>query len=107
MPRRLSGFAAIHLQRNPHVAVRHFTTMLAVDVGVVVRVWRRNMCELPATDGRIARRGVLKFAATAVASLAVPHHALASVAGPPEPGNVVSPDAALDRLMQGNDRYVE
>jgi carbonic anhydrase len=26
---------------------------------------------------------------------------------PPKPGNVLSPDAALERLMQGNTRYVE
>jgi carbonic anhydrase len=73
-----------------------------------MRMWRRNMCEIRATDGPIARRGILKFAATAVAGLAVAHHALAAnVAGPPKPGNAVSPDAALDRLMKGNDRYVE
>ena len=50
----------------------------------------------------------MKFAATAVAGLAVAHHARATnVASPPKPGNVVSPDAALDRLMRGNERYVE
>ena len=41
------------------------------------------MCELRATNGSIARRGILKFAATAVAGLAVAHHALAAnVVGP-------------------------
>jgi hypothetical protein len=26
---------------------------------------------------------------------------------PPKPQNVIAPDAALDRLMKGNDRYVQ
>ena len=66
------------------------------------------MCERCAADGSVARRDILKFAAIAVAGAALGQRALAAnVAGPPKAENVLSPDAALDRLMKGNDRYVE
>ena len=66
------------------------------------------MCELCAADGSVARREILRLATIAVAGLAVAQHALAAnVAGPPKAENVLSPDAALERLMEGNDRYVE
>lgn len=56
----------------------------------------------------LARRSVLKLAATAAAGLALAPHALAKNAKtPPKPENVLSPDAALERLMKGNARYVE
>ncbi len=70
------------------------------------------MCEL-CLDSRMslkrfARRDVLKFTAAAAATLAAAPHALAAKAkAPPKPENVLSPDAALDRLMQGNGRYVD
>jgi carbonic anhydrase len=54
------------------------------------------------------RRAVLGFAAASTIALA-----LGSAAGakerkpPPKPDNVLSPDAALERLRQGNRRYVE
>lgn len=68
------------------------------------------MCEACATTiehMRIGRRNVLKLAAAA-AVMAIPQHARAAKAtAPPKPQNVVSPDAALERLMQGNARYVE
>jgi carbonic anhydrase len=55
-----------------------------------------------------ARRNVLKFAGAAAAALALGHAALAKEAKmPPKPQNVLSPDAALERLMDGNKRYVE
>lgn len=55
-----------------------------------------------------ARRNVLKFAGAAAAALALGHTALAKEAKmPPKPQNVLSPDAALNRLMDGNKRYVE
>src|SRR5262245_54822349 len=44
-------------------------------------------------------------AAVAAAGLAEPALA-AKVKTPPKPENVVSPDAALDRLVKGNQRYV-
>jgi carbonic anhydrase len=70
------------------------------------------MCEfcVPASGSRrlIGRRSVLKLATAAAAALAVAPSALAAKAkAPPKPGNVLSPDAALERLMQGNTRYVE
>lgn len=55
----------------------------------------------------IARRSVLKLAAAAAGGLALAPHAIAKTAKtPPKPQNVLSPDAALERLMNGNARYV-
>jgi carbonic anhydrase len=69
------------------------------------------MCEFCARDaefGPIARRSVLKLATAAAAALAVTPRAFAAKAkAPAKPENVLSPDAALDRLMRGNARYVE
>ena len=69
------------------------------------------MCEFCATEaefGPIARRSVLKLATAAAAALAVTPQAFAAKAkAPPKPENVLSPDAALERLMRGNARYVE
>ncbi len=56
-----------------------------------------------------SRRHFLKFAGTAVASLAIPSIAYAQTPkskAPPKPANVLSPDGAFDRLMAGNGRYV-
>jgi carbonic anhydrase len=51
------------------------------------------------------RRNFLKLAAAA--GLAISRHAMAAEKSvPPKPSNVVSPDAALERLMKGNSRYV-
>lgn len=62
------------------------------------------MCE---TCHRLSRRGLL-FGAAATAGLALSGMALAKEAKtPPKPQNVMSPDAALDRLMKGNKRYVD
>ncbi len=70
------------------------------------------MCEQCVNDAieraLFPRRGVLKLAAVAAAGLAISPRALAANAkAPPKPANVLSPDAALDRLMYGNVRYVE
>ena len=70
------------------------------------------MCECgvstAGTDTMVGRRTVLKLAATAGAALAFLPRAHAQVAKPPpKPENVLSPDAALDRLMKGNTRYVD
>jgi carbonic anhydrase len=70
------------------------------------------MCEFcaPASESGspIARRSVLKLATAAAVALAVAPSAFAAKAkAPPKPGNVLLPDAALERLMQGNTRYVE
>jgi len=57
---------------------------------------------------RLARRSALKLVAAAAAGLAIAPAALAaSPKTPPKPENAISPDAALDRLMKGNARYVE
>jgi carbonic anhydrase len=60
------------------------------------------------SEASVARRGFLKlagtvvcFGASSVASLAAPPKS------PPKPDNVLSPDAALERLMKGNSRYVD
>ena len=67
------------------------------------------MCELCAeanVSRSIARRSVLKLGLAAAVALA-PQELAAKPKGPVKPENVLSPDAALDRLMQGNARYVE
>ena len=64
----------------------------------------------PVASAPFARRNVLKFAGAAAAALALSSAALAKenkMAPPPKPQNVLSPDAALDRLMNGNKRYVD
>jgi carbonic anhydrase len=71
-----------------------------------------ELCRQAINHASIARRGVLRFAAAAAAGLAVTPHAEAappkeSPKVPPKPQNVLSPDGALKRLMEGNVRYVE
>ena len=53
-----------------------------------------------------SRRTFMKFAWAAAAGLAVPANSFAKNAAPPKPGNVISSDAALERLKKGNVRYV-
>jgi len=68
------------------------------------------MCEHccdAADQHRLARRSVLKFAAAAAGLAIAPQALAANAKAPPKPENVVAPDAALDRLMKGNARYVE
>jgi carbonic anhydrase len=70
------------------------------------------MCERCATaaamPGAIGRRTCLKLAAAAIAGVAFRPDAFAQQPkAPPKPENVLSPDAALDRLLKGNARYVE
>jgi carbonic anhydrase len=69
-----------------------------------------NMCELchESATAASARRRFLKLAAGAAAGLVLAPPAFAAKdAPPPKPQNVLSPDAALDRLMKGNARYVD
>ena len=57
---------------------------------------------------QFARRNILKLAACAAAGFSIAPRALAaSVKAPPKPENVISADAALNRLMNGNARYIE
>jgi carbonic anhydrase len=63
------------------------------------------MCCRCTTPAGGTRRTFLKRAAGAAAGLAVPVNAFAQKA-PPKPQNNVSPDEALQLLMNGNRRYV-
>jgi carbonic anhydrase len=66
------------------------------------------MCErCAAAISPVTRRGMLGLAATAAAGFVVAPRAWAAPATTPKPENVLSPDAALDRLMKGNSRYVD
>jgi carbonic anhydrase len=59
-------------------------------------------------EGVVARRGFLKLVGGTAVGIAVAGRALADDAkAPPKAENVVSPDVALKRLMEGNQRYVE
>jgi carbonic anhydrase len=75
--------------------------------------WRHFVCEIcrlenPARQAQPSRRGLLRFLGTAAAGLALVGTGIAKeVKTPPKPQNVVSPDASLELLMKGNDRYVE
>ena len=56
----------------------------------------------------LGRRGFLKLAGGAALGLAMPAPGFAAPPkAPPKPENILSPDAALDRLNMGNQRYVE
>ncbi|MBV9645631.1 MAG: carbonic anhydrase [Verrucomicrobia bacterium] len=56
----------------------------------------------------LPRRNFLKLAGTAALSFGFFGRSQAADTNPPpKPQNVLSPDAALRRLMEGNDRYVE
>jgi carbonic anhydrase len=56
----------------------------------------------------LTRRGFLKLASVAALSstFLAPSRG-AEVSAPPKPQNVLSPKAALERLMEGNERYVK
>jgi carbonic anhydrase len=56
----------------------------------------------------VLRREFLTLAGAAVTGLALPQSGIAEAPkAPPKKENVLSPDAALARLMKGNERYVE
>ena len=64
--------------------------------------------EIPAHRPGSTRRAVLGFAAASAIGLALGRAAGAKEAKPPpKPQNVVSPDAALERLLKGNRRYID
>ncbi len=70
------------------------------------------MCEIcnleNLTQAQPSRRGLLRFFGVAAAGLALSGSAVAKgIKAPPKSQNVVSPDASLELLMKGNDRYVE
>jgi carbonic anhydrase len=65
-------------------------------------------CRLENSAPRSTRRAVLGFAAASAIALALGNTAGAKdVKPPPKPQNVLSPDAALERLRQGNQRYID
>jgi carbonic anhydrase len=53
-----------------------------------------------------SRRGFLKLVGGAAAGVALSGGALFAAGETPKPQNVLSPDAALERLKKGNERYV-
>ncbi len=56
----------------------------------------------------ISRRKLLSIGAQLTATLATPAAAMAKGKNPPpKPGNVVTPEQALERLKEGNKRYVQ
>src|SRR6478672_12522989 len=71
------------------------------------------MCRLCETSDAVerpetSRRHFLQFAGGVAASLALAPSAFAKdKKPPPKPQNAISPDAALDRLMKGNARYIK
>ena len=65
------------------------------------------MCEGCVSRRPIARRGILRLAVAAAAGSLAQKILTANAAEPAKSENVLSPDAALDRLMKGNARYIE
>lgn len=63
------------------------------------------MCQSCSSSHEVPRRHFLKLAAGAVLGLGVAGRAGAAP-NPPRLQNVIAPDAALERLMEGNKRYV-
>ncbi len=55
----------------------------------------------------LGRRSLLKVAGAVAGMALVPQAFAANDKPPPKPENVISPDAALDRLVKGNGRYVD
>jgi carbonic anhydrase len=55
----------------------------------------------------LGRRSILQLAGAAAGLALAPRAFAAGDKAPPKPENVISPDAALDRLVKGNARYVE
>src|SRR5262245_57795452 len=53
------------------------------------------------------RRFLASMVTTAAAATLARSAVAAEVKEPPKPQNVISPDAALERLVKGNDRYVQ
>ena len=54
----------------------------------------------------LPRRRFLRGAAAVSVAATLGHRVLAAESAAPKPGNIMSPDAALERLIQGNARYM-
>jgi carbonic anhydrase len=64
--------------------------------------------ENPARRLQSSRRAVLGFVAASTVGLAFSGAGMAkNVKAPPKPQNVLSPEASLERLLKGNQRYIE
>jgi carbonic anhydrase len=64
--------------------------------------------ENPARRPQSSRRAVLGFVAASTVGLAFSGAGMAkNVKAPPKPQNVLSPEASLERLLKGNQRYIE
>src|SRR6201991_2959675 len=59
------------------------------------------------TPGPVSRRTLGLFAMSSAALLLASRAGAKEKQAPPKPENVLSPDAALKRLLKGNERYVE
>src|ERR1700754_2669585 len=59
------------------------------------------------TPGLVSRRTLGLFAMSSAALLLAPRASAKEKQAPPKPENVLSPEAALKRLLRGNERYVE
>ena len=57
--------------------------------------------------GLVSRRTLGLFVTSSAALLLAPRASAKEKQAPPKPENVLSPDAALKRLLKGNERYVE
>src|SRR5579863_8371803 len=66
-----------------------------------------ELCAAKAGEPRIARRSFLRLAGVAAGLAIAPRAFAKETKAPPKPENVLSPDAALDRLMKGNTRYID
>ncbi len=66
-------------------------------------ICNRNFSRPPAPS----RRSLVRFAASALGLLVADAAGAKEAKPPPKPENVLSPDASLKRLMEGNARYVE
>jgi carbonic anhydrase len=66
------------------------------------------MCELhQKASGVVSRRTLAKFALSSAGLLLARNAGAKEKKPPPKPENVLSPDAALERLLDGNERYVD
>lgn len=64
------------------------------------------MCQ-DCSSNEHSRRNFLKIAATSAVASILPASLASAAATPPRPQNVISPQAALERLKAGNRRYVK
>jgi carbonic anhydrase len=67
-----------------------------------------NICERNSLDAlRVSRRALGLFAISSAALFVTENAAAKEKKTPPKPQNVLSPDASLNRLLEGNTRYVK